>query len=108
MLYNKIEKPAVKSAIRILQFYQKFISPLWGPNCRFYPSCSQYAQEALKLHGLTGAAFLTIKRVLKCHPFNPGGFDPVPLTFNLGLIAIYKNQLHQINRKIAEWIKKPF
>jgi putative membrane protein insertion efficiency factor len=61
-----------------LQFYQMGISPFKGPTCRFYPSCSQYAYDAIASHGLFKGSFLSIKRILKCHPFHPGGFDPVP------------------------------
>lgn len=69
----------VKQALLILiKGYQYCISPLIGPRCRFYPSCSHYALEAVQTHGSLRGSFLAIKRVLKCHPFHPGGFDPVP------------------------------
>jgi len=55
----------------------KYISPLKGPTCRFYPTCSQYAIEAFKKYGLFKGMYLSIKRVLKCHPFHPGGYDPL-------------------------------
>lgn len=58
--------------------YQRFVSPLLGQNCRFYPSCSQYSYEAIDLHGLIAGIWLGTKRIVKCHPFHPGGFDPVP------------------------------
>ncbi|MGD9732054.1 MAG: membrane protein insertion efficiency factor YidD [Desulfamplus sp.] len=61
-----------------IRLYQCLISPLIGPSCRFYPSCSQYAFEAVTKYGSIKGTFLAIKRVLKCHPFHPGGFDPVP------------------------------
>jgi len=61
-----------------IKVYQLLISPLTGPACRFYPSCSEYAFEAVKKHGSLKGAFLAVKRILKCHPFHPGGFDPVP------------------------------
>lgn len=64
--------------IAIIKFYRYFISPLLGNNCRFYPSCSSYALEALEVHGAVKGSFLTIKRLLRCHPFNAGGIDPVP------------------------------
>jgi len=66
----------------ILRLYQLCISPLLGPNCRFYPSCSQYAIEAITLHGILKGCFFAIKRICKCHPWHPGGFDPVPLKQN--------------------------
>ncbi len=61
-----------------IKVYQLLISPLTGPTCRFYPSCSEYAFEAVKKHGSLKGVFLAVKRILKCHPFHPGGFDPVP------------------------------
>ncbi|WP_232789986.1 membrane protein insertion efficiency factor YidD [Bacillus sp. SN10] len=64
--------------IGIIRFYQKFISPMTPPTCRFYPTCSQYGLEAFQKHGALKGFWLTCKRILKCHPFHPGGFDPVP------------------------------
>lgn len=64
--------------IAFIKFYRFFISPLLGNNCRFYPSCSGYALEALQLHGAFKGSYLTVKRLLKCHPFHAGGLDPVP------------------------------
>lgn len=67
---------------RILQalvlVYRKFISPWKPPTCRFYPTCSAYAMEALEKHGAVKGTVLTAKRIAKCHPFHPGGIDPVP------------------------------
>lgn len=67
-----------KTLIFGIQFYQKVISPLKPPTCRFYPTCSHYGLEAIKRFGPIIGSWLTIKRILKCHPFHPGGFDPVP------------------------------
>jgi uncharacterized protein len=64
--------------IPLLRAYQTVISPLLGPRCRFHPSCSQYAIEAVQRHGHLRGGWLAIRRVSRCHPFNPGGFDPVP------------------------------
>lgn len=64
--------------IGIVRFYQLFISPLLGPRCRFYPSCSNYTIEAIKQHGVLCGSWLAIKRIGRCHPANPGGVDPVP------------------------------
>ena len=62
-----------------IRLYRKFISPILGPSkCRFYPTCSAYAYEAISKYGAIKGGFLTVKRILKCHPFNPGGYDPVP------------------------------
>ncbi|SLM28330.1 putative membrane protein insertion efficiency factor [Desulfamplus magnetovallimortis] len=61
-----------------IRLYQYIISPVIGPACRFYPSCSEYAFEAVKKYGSFKGSYLAVKRILKCHPFHPGGFDPVP------------------------------
>jgi uncharacterized protein len=65
------------AAIRV---YQWTLSPLLGPRCRFYPSCSCYMHEAIDRHGAMRGGWLGLKRLLRCHPFTPGGYDPVPLT----------------------------
>ena len=64
--------------IFFITFYQKLFSPWLPPTCRFTPTCSQYAKEALKKYGLFQGFFLALKRLLKCHPFRVGGYDPVP------------------------------
>ena len=61
-----------------IRLYRKYISPLSKPHCRFYPTCSAYAYEAITKYGALKGGFLTVKRILKCHPFNAGGYDPVP------------------------------
>ncbi|WP_148253985.1 membrane protein insertion efficiency factor YidD [Aidingimonas lacisalsi] len=66
------------SLIGLLRGYQYLISPLLGPRCRFWPSCSQYAVEAIRAHGAFTGGWLALKRVVKCHPWHPGGVDPVP------------------------------
>ncbi|SHH30538.1 membrane protein insertion efficiency factor YidD [Tepidibacter thalassicus] len=66
-----------KLCITIIKFYQKYISPIKGKTCRFYPTCSQYAIEALKKYGFFKGSYLSIKRILKCHPFHEGGYDPL-------------------------------
>ena len=67
--------------IGVVKCYKTFISPLLGNNCRFYPSCSTYSIEALTTHGVLTGSYLTVKRLLKCHPFHEGGLDPVPEKF---------------------------
>lgn len=64
--------------IGLVRFYQLLISPLIGPRCRFYPTCSSYTIEALKQHGVLCGSWLAIKRIGRCHPANPGGVDLVP------------------------------
>lgn len=64
-----------------IRFYRRYLTYLKGfSSCRFHPTCSAYAEEAVRLHGVLPGIYLAIKRVIKCHPFNPGGFDPVPLS----------------------------
>jgi putative membrane protein insertion efficiency factor len=64
--------------IAILRGYQRWISPALPPTCRFYPTCSAYAIEALQVHGLLRGSWLTVRRLLRCAPWHPGGVDPVP------------------------------
>ncbi|HBO15295.1 MAG TPA: membrane protein insertion efficiency factor YidD [Porticoccaceae bacterium] len=63
---------------RLIRIYQIGISPWFGPTCRFYPSCSSYALECLQRYGAVKGSVLAMRRVLKCHPWNAGGYDPVP------------------------------
>ncbi|MEB5684915.1 membrane protein insertion efficiency factor YidD [Mammaliicoccus lentus] len=67
-----------KLFIKLIRLYQRYISPLTPPTCRFHPTCSNYAIEAISEYGVLKGTCLAIKRILKCHPFHPGGFDPVP------------------------------
>jgi putative membrane protein insertion efficiency factor len=67
-----------KLLIIFIKFYQYFISPLMGRNCRYLPTCSAYALEALETYGCYKGITLAVKRVLRCHPIHAGGFDPVP------------------------------
>jgi len=61
-----------------IRFYQKAISPLLGQNCRYYPSCSRYAYEAIERYGVVRGGWMGLLRLVRCHPFHPGGYDPVP------------------------------
>jgi hypothetical protein len=72
------QSPLQWLAITLIRGYQLFISPILGPKCRFHPTCSYYAIEAIRLHGFVKGSWFAGKRVLKCHPLHPGGEDPVP------------------------------
>ncbi|AWW27345.1 membrane protein insertion efficiency factor YidD [Acetobacterium carbinolicum] len=67
-----------KFLVLIVRGYQKFISPLLGNNCRFSPTCSEYFILAVEKYGVLRGTYLGGKRILRCHPFNPGGYDPLP------------------------------
>ncbi|HAF55251.1 MAG TPA: membrane protein insertion efficiency factor YidD [Thauera sp.] len=64
--------------IALVRFYRYAISPMLGRNCRFHPTCSEYAIEAIERYGALRGSWMAAKRVGRCHPFNPGGYDPVP------------------------------
>ncbi|SEF71754.1 membrane protein insertion efficiency factor YidD [Marinobacterium lutimaris] len=69
---------AIRLLTLLIRGYQYLISPFLGSNCRFYPSCSSYAIEAIRTHGPLYGSWLALKRILRCHPFSDGGIDPVP------------------------------
>lgn len=75
LYFNKVIK---KLFILLIKFYQKYISPIKKPCCRFTPTCSMYALEAFERHGALKGLYLSIKRILRCNPFCKGGYDPVP------------------------------
>ncbi|MDE0197897.1 MAG: membrane protein insertion efficiency factor YidD [Caldilineaceae bacterium] len=62
----------------LISLYQRGISPLMGSNCRFFPTCSQYTYEAVERYGAAQGVWMGLRRICRCHPWNPGGFDPVP------------------------------
>jgi putative membrane protein insertion efficiency factor len=64
--------------LALIRVYQYLFRPLLGANCRFAPSCSDYAREAVEKHGALKGAWLALRRILRCHPYHPGGYDPVP------------------------------
>ncbi|HEY7928933.1 MAG TPA: membrane protein insertion efficiency factor YidD [Steroidobacteraceae bacterium] len=69
----------MRALLRLLiRGYQLLVSPLLGPRCRFHPSCSHYALEAIDTHGAARGTWLALRRLLRCHPLHPGGYDPVP------------------------------
>lgn len=71
-------KKMQKRLIKFIQFYQRKISPLFPPRCRYYPTCSQYAVDAIRIHGAFKGSVLAVLRLLRCNIFFPGGVDPVP------------------------------
>lgn len=72
------EHVAKRLLLRVLRFYQRFISPMTGPSCRYTPTCSQYAVDAVMRYGVLKGSWLAVKRVSRCHPLHHGGYDPVP------------------------------
>jgi putative membrane protein insertion efficiency factor len=70
--------PGARILVALVRGYQWLLSPWWGGQCRFTPTCSRYAVEALERHGAARGTWLAFKRVLRCHPWGGGGFDPVP------------------------------
>lgn len=70
--------PLGRGLLGVISLYQRFISPLFGAHCRFHPTCSVYAAEAIARHGARRGTWLAIKRIGRCHPWNAGGLDPVP------------------------------
>jgi putative membrane protein insertion efficiency factor len=67
-----------KLLLHLIRFYQKYLSPLHGPCCRYIPTCSNYAIEAIERFGMLKGSLLAVWRILRCNPFSPGGYDPVP------------------------------
>ena len=62
----------------LIKGYRFLLSPLLGSNCRFYPTCSEYSQQAIEKHGALKGGYLSLRRIVKCHPYHEGGYDPVP------------------------------
>lgn len=62
----------------LIRLYHRYFSPCLGQHCRFHPSCSEYMSDAISIHGLIKGGYLGLKRILRCHPWCPGGYDPVP------------------------------
>ena len=70
--------PVARVVLALVGGYRRWVSPLLGPRCRFAPSCSAYAAEAVAVHGAARGSWLAARRIARCHPFHPGGHDPVP------------------------------
>jgi putative membrane protein insertion efficiency factor len=64
--------------LALIRFYQRLISPMLGSNCRYYPTCSHYMVQAIEKYGVAKGGWMGMRRILRCHPWSPGGFDPVP------------------------------
>jgi len=75
---RSLARLAVLPLVLLVRLYQRLISPVLGPRCRFAPSCSHYAVDAWQEHGLLRGSWLAVRRIGRCHPWNPGGHDPVP------------------------------
>ncbi len=75
-----MQKIGLHFVVGLIKLYRLLLSPLLGQNCRFEPTCSRYAEEAIHSHGVLKGSFLGIKRIVKCNPWHAGGFDPVPAT----------------------------
>lgn len=70
--------PVARILVWVVKAYQLVLSPIFGQQCRFYPTCSQYAIEAIRKHGVFLGSYLTVRRLLRCHPWHAGGHDPIP------------------------------
>ena len=76
---HAVRRLVVAVLLALINVYRVAISPLLGPRCRFAPSCSAYAAEAIRVHGPLRGPWLALRRIARCHPLHPGGYDPVPL-----------------------------
>lgn len=81
-----------KIAILLIKFYKTFISPVLPHSCRFYPTCSNYTLIAIERYGIFRGGILGAKRILRCHPFNPGGYDPVPILGEMKKVKINRRK----------------
>ena len=82
LLGTKLNEMLSLGLLMFVRLYQLLLSPYMGGNCRFYPSCSAFATEALQSHNPAKAAYLIVSRIFKCHPWGPSGYDPVPEVLN--------------------------
>jgi len=91
-----------RALVALVKGYRRFISPMLPPRCRFYPSCSAYALEALQLHGAVRGFWLTVRRLSKCHPFHAGGFDFVPGSDGENAIASREPDVEVSERDVTD------
>ncbi|MHB0879159.1 MAG: membrane protein insertion efficiency factor YidD [Anaerolineae bacterium] len=77
-LASSASRLSVSVLLGLIRLYRRYVSPALPPSCRFYPSCSQYTYEAIQRYGALRGSWLGLKRLMRCHPLNPGGYDPVP------------------------------
>ena len=89
--------PPQRIFVFLIRLYRLALSPFLGEQCRFHPSCSRYAEEAVRCHGALRGLLLATKRLAKCHPLHPGGVDPVPETVPVSLVV--DSRLHGNNRQ---------
>ncbi|MBL7987609.1 MAG: membrane protein insertion efficiency factor YidD [Chlorobi bacterium] len=75
---KKRRGPIAVGFLTAIRGYQRFLSPMLPPSCRFHPTCSEYTRQAIEKYGAVRGTYLGVRRILKCHPFHPGGYDPVP------------------------------
>lgn len=87
--------PLRLAAIGLIRFYQYFISPFWPGVCRYGPSCSEYGREAIERHGLLRGGWLTLRRILRCHPWGGSGYDPVPP------VLVHRDHHHHVKSETA-------
>jgi len=90
----KAHSPLAHAARGLIHVYRYTLSPLVGPCCRFYPTCSAYALEAIEQHGAVRGAWLAARRLGRCHPWHPGGYDPVPARPSRARDLDLKSSLH--------------
>ena len=90
-MWKQIEKTVRIVLKGVIRAYQLILSPVLGNNCRFHPNCSTYAIEAINQNGALEGAWLAVKRIARCHPWNPGGFDPVPSPKEF--VKVHENRL---------------